>query len=230
MFGAVEKWGRENPVALAIFSLFVGFVPLGGLASVGAYNVGFYAGTTTSESYWRSTFDQKLNEGINSQLAAKCGQAVSEVNATCQQDAKRFERSIKDREKTIAELNAQIESFRRRSDIVDLYDRLVDSAQSILKSLLAARERRDFVEERNLKSRFYSLLLDIRRLNQLYVEWGALFNGRATELTQRYSDSQSIPTEQIIRYLEAFAADIDLRKKVIQREVDEANRIKSKKY
>lgn len=39
-----------------------------------------------------------------------------------------------------------------------------------------------------------------------------------------------IPTEEIIDYLDSFSADADRKRKTIQSEVNEANKIKSKKY
>lgn len=226
----IEAWGRNNPVSSAVLGFLMGVIPAGGIAGVGAYNLGFYAGTTTTEETWRGAFSRKVNEQVSSEIASKCGQAVSEVNTACQRQIRSLEKTIDSKDLELKAQSARIDYLNQQSEIVDIHERLIQNAESMLKSLLAAREKRDLESEKAIKSRFFSLLLDIRRMNQLFVGWGALFNGRATELTERYKAGESIPTDEIISYLDSFSADADRKRKIIQSEVNEANKIRSKKY
>lgn len=208
----------------------MGVISAGGIAGVSGYNLGFYAGTTTTEETWRASFTQRVSEQVNSEVASKCGEAVSEVNAACQRQIRSFEKTVNSKDLELKAQSARIDYLNQQSEILDIHERLIQNAELMLKSLLAAREKRDLESERAIKSRFFSLLLDIRRMNQLFVGWGALFNGRATELTERYNAGESIPTDEIINYLNSFSADADRKRKIIQSEVNEANKIKSKKY
>lgn len=230
IWNPIEKWGRSNPVRLAIAAFLVGLVPPGTVAFVGGYNLGVYAGAHTSDRIWGSQFDEKLKQRVNAQLAAKCGQAVSEVEITCNRDTASLKKTVAEKNAQIHDQNSEIESLQRKSDILDMYSRMVDNAVDILKSLQAASARHDVARANAQKGRFFSLLLDIRRLNHLYQNWGELFDGQAADLANKYNDAQSVPTDAAIGYLEYFTADIDRKRKVVESEVNEANKIMGRKY
>lgn len=227
---ALEEWGRNNPVSLAVAALLFGLFPGAVIAAVGGYNLGFYYGTTTSESVWQQSFKQKVKDQVEGEVASKCGQAVSEVNSACQSQVKRLDKAIETKDEELKQRDEYIDSLKTRSDIIELHERLVANAEFILKNLRDAKEKQDQETERLYKIRFFSLLADVLRLNQLYMEWGSLFDGRATVLMQRYNSGAVVSGDEIIGYLEYFSAGADLKRNVIQRQVDEANKIKAKKY
>jgi hypothetical protein len=151
----IEAWGRNTPVTLAVFGFLLGVIPAGGIAGVSGYNLGFYAGTTTTEETWRASFTRKVSEQVNSEVASKCGEAVSEVNAACQHQISGFEKTINSKDLELKAQSARIEALNQKSEILDIHERLIQNAESLLKSLLVAREKRDLESERAIKSRFF---------------------------------------------------------------------------
>jgi len=226
MWRAVESWGAAHPIALAVVALLVGSVPTGFYG----YNAGFYEGTSTSDSNWRKTFDNKLKAAVDEQISTKCGEITQQLNMSCQRTTKGLETTISERSQEIADLHVAIERLTKRSDIMDTHNVLAESGNSILEGILAARDKRDRNGEATGRARFFSLLSAIRRTNEIYADWSALFDNRATELFRRYNNKENISTDDIVEYLQEFTSNLDAKRKVIQDQVNEANKIKSNKY
>lgn len=230
MLKALERWGAAHPTSLAIISLVAGLI-LGALpVGVKAYNVGFYEGASTSDGIWKRSLDNKVKIGVEQQIAEKCGETVATLNASCQRTAKSLEAQISDKTQQIGELSARNDYLSKRSEIIDTEDALAGSASSILDQFLTTRAKRDPDSEAAARARFFSLLASIRRTNEIYTDWAGLFNSRATELFQRYNNKESISTDEIVGYLRTFTSDLDTKKKVIENQVNEVNKIRNSKY
>jgi hypothetical protein len=230
MWKKIEEWGVSHPVMLTVFGGFFGFVIGFVPAGWGGYNLGFYAGVTTTERQWRDSFNNKVDMTVNEQIASKCGEVTAEINNSCNRQIRRLESTIKEKDDRIEALQYSISRLQQKSDVLELHERLTDNANNILSALLAARERRDTSAELTARSRVLSLLNDIHRTNSLFNEWASLFNGVATELFNRLQSGESIPSEQLVAFLRSFIADNDRKRKVIQTGVDAANKIKTNKY
>jgi len=226
LWRAIEGWGGAHPVVLAIISLLVGALPAG----FSSYNFGFYEGTSASESHWRKTFDNKLKEGVDQQISVKCGEVTQELNISCQKKTKVLEDAISEKSQENAELTDALVRSNKRADVIDTESVLTESASSILEQLTSARNKHDRDSEAALRQRFFSLLSAIRTANEIYTAWSALFDSKATELFERYNNKENISTDEIIGYLQGFTSDLDAKRKVIQDEVNEANKIKNSKY
>lgn len=230
MLAKIEKWGAAHPVLLAViivlFSLAIGGIP----ASFWAYNVGFYEGGLTSDAHWRSSFDVKVKDVVEQKLSIRCGEVVGEASATCQRAAKSLERTISEKDGQIKDLQDRVDFLKRRSDIVDTHSMLTENARSILVQLSSAQEKRDVESERFARARFFSLLLGIQKTREIYADWSALFNSRATDLARQYNEKGNISTTEIATYLYGFTSDIETKRKIIDDEVSELNKIRNSKY
>jgi hypothetical protein len=226
MWKAAESWGAAHPIALSVGAFLLGSLPTGVLT----YNAGFYEGSSTSDSNWRKTFDNKLKASVDEQIQTKCGEITQQLNMSCQRTIKGLESTISEKSQGIAELQVAIERLTKRSDIMDTHNVLAESGSSILEGILAARSKRDRDSEAAGRARFFSLLSAIRRTNEIYAEWSALFDSKATELFQRYNNKENVSTDEIVEYLQEFTSNLDAKRKVIQNQVNEANKIKGNKY
>jgi len=225
-----EDWGTVHPVALTIFSLIVGLL-LGGIpAGFVLYNSGFYEGVQTSDATWRKNFDNHLKMAVDEQIVEKCGEVTRQLNVSCQSDKKSLEAIITEKSEENAELHERNQYLTQRSDIIDTHATLTGSASAILDELTTARAKRERDLEAKARSRFFALLSAIHRTNEIYTDWAGLFNSRATDLVQRYDNKENISTDEIIDYLQQFTSDLDAKKKVMQDQVNEANKIKNNKF
>ena len=222
----IEKWGKSHPVILVVVALLIGMSPGG----IGGYNLGVSVGTSKTDERWRAIFATDLKTAVNEQLATKCGEAVGKVTNSCQRAFKRYDATIAEKDKEIAQWHANYNSIQNRLEILDLHVALTRSARGILQLLRAAHEKGDTRAEAEIRVRLFSFLLDVHRLNEIYTAWAGLFDDKATELVQRYEKKEIIPTEELIAYLNEFTADADRKRKVMQNEANEANKIRNKKY
>jgi len=230
MWKKIEKWGKDNPISSALmivfFTMMVTAIPSG----FSGYNLGFYAGSTTAESQWRALFDIRVKDTVSQQIAGKCGDMISEVNNSCNQSIRTFESSLRSKEEYAKSLENKLSFLTERSDILDLHDNLISNANSILSSILAAREKRDQNAEQAARDRTLNLLHDINKLNNIYSDWAALFDSIATQLANRSRSGETISTDELIAFVNSFVSDNDRKRRVIQSEIEVANKIKRSKY
>ncbi len=228
-WNAAEIWGAAHQVAVAVIVLVLGLL-LGAIpAAFATYNLGFYEGSSISDTNWRKGFNMKLKSAVDEQLAAKCGEITEQLNTNCQRTTRALETRLSDKTQEVAQLHGEIQNLSRRSDILETHDLLTESATSILKQLESARAKRDRDAEAAGRARFFTLLSAIRRTNQIYAAWSGLFDSKATELAQRRDNKENISTDDVIGYLQGFTSDLGMKKKVIQNQVDEANKISHNK-
>lgn len=227
---AAEIWSAGHPFSLAIivliFTTIFGLIP----ATFEGYNFGFYEGTMTSEANWTKSFDNKVKSTVDQQISATCGQITQQLNIDCQRTTKALQTRVSDKTQEIAQLQRTVQNLSNRVDISDIFDVLTGSASSILEQLESAHAKGDRDAEEAGRARFSSLLFAIRRANDIYTDWSALFNSRATELAQRYANKENVSTDDIIDYLRGFSSDLDVKRKIIQSQVDEADKIRRNKY
>ncbi len=225
MWKKFELWATKHPIILSILSLLVAGVP----AATGAYNGGFYVGSSTADAHWRSTLRIEVDKAVAEQLPVKCGEVTRQLNSDCARQIKQFEISLGEQKEQIASLRADVLKLSRRLDVISLHERLTDNATAILSALSAARERRDSDAERVARARLLSLVRDINRTNRIFAEWADLFDSVATTLFNRLQNGENVPADELISFLQSFVADGDRKRQAIQNEIDEAEKIKNNK-